>query len=51
MQRYLAVLDEEHEKDPDSRKVGGKTQSIQRTTSQTNPDYSQIHHGKKSGFG
>ena len=51
MQSYLAALDEELEKEPGFRQVEEKTRSIQRTTSQTDPDCGQIHHGKKSGLG
>lgn len=51
MQSYLAALDEELEKETGFRQVEEKTRSIQRTTSQTDPDCGQIHHGKKSGLG
>ncbi len=51
MQSYLSILDQELEKEPGFRKVEERTQSIHRTTSQTDPDCGQIHHGKKSGLG
>ena len=51
MQSYLSALDEELEKEPGFRKVEDRTQIIHRTTSQTDPDCGQIHHGKKSGLG
>jgi len=38
MQSYLVALDEELEKEPGFRSVEERTQSIQRTTSQTDPD-------------